>query len=136
MSAGQRVVADNNILISKLLFPHSIPGQAVYRITHQGQLLLSEAFLAELAAVLIRPKFDRYITLEDRKAFLRGLDSLGERVSITYTVHACRDPKDNMILELAVNGRADLIVTGDADLLSLGKFHGISILSPAAYLAS
>lgn len=136
MERKQRVVADNNVLISRLLFPNSIPGQALYRITHEGQLLLSEPFLAELAAVLIRPKFDRYLTLDERKAFLRSLDTIGERIPITYTVHACRDPKDNMILELAINGRADMIVTGDDDLLSLGTFQGIAFLTPAAYLTS
>ncbi len=136
MESKQRVVADNNVLISRLLFPGSIPGKAVYRITHEGQLLLSEAFLTELATVLFRPKLDRYLTLDERKAFLRSLDTIGERVPITYTVHACRDPKDNMILELAVNGRADMIVTGDDDLLSLSTFQGIPLLPAAAYLAS
>jgi len=72
--------------------------------------------------------------MEDRKAFLRGLDSLGERVPITYTVHACRDPNDNMILELAASGSADSIVTGDADLLSLKTFHAVAILTPDAYI--
>jgi predicted nucleic acid-binding protein len=55
-------------------------------------------------------------------------------IHTTYTVRACRDPKDNMILELAVNGGADLIVTGDQDLLSLRRFQEIPILSPAEYL--
>lgn len=134
MAARQRVVVDNNVLVSGLLFPNSTPGRALYKAPHNEEFLLSDALLTELATVLIRPKFDRYISMEDRKAFLRGLDSIGERVPITYTVHACRDPKDNMILELAINGGANSIVTGGADLLSLGTFQAVSILTPDAYI--
>jgi predicted nucleic acid-binding protein len=50
-------------------------------------------------------------------------------------VRACRDPSDDKFLEVAVNGRADLIITGDRDLLELDPFMGIAILTPAAYLA-
>jgi predicted nucleic acid-binding protein len=50
-------------------------------------------------------------------------------------VHACRDPRDDKFLEVAVNGRADLIITGDRDLLALHSFMGVAIISPAAYLS-
>ncbi|MEO7271642.1 MAG: putative toxin-antitoxin system toxin component, PIN family, partial [Vicinamibacterales bacterium] len=53
---------------------------------------------------------------------------------VVQHVRACRDPKDDKFLELAVNGGASVIVTGDADLLSLHPFRGIDILPPAAYL--
>jgi predicted nucleic acid-binding protein len=49
-------------------------------------------------------------------------------------IRACRDPRDDKFLEVAVNGRADAIVTGDQDLLVLNPFQGIPILSPAGYL--
>jgi predicted nucleic acid-binding protein len=54
-------------------------------------------------------------------------------VPITERVTGCRDPKDDKFLELAVNGRADLIVSGDADLLVPDVFRGIPIISPAAF---
>jgi PIN domain len=72
----------------------------------------------ELAEILARPKFDPY-----------------ERIPITHVVRACRDPKDDKFLELAVNGAAQLIITGDADLPALHLFRGIDILAPAHYLA-
>ena len=58
-----------------------------------------------------------------------------DTVEIVARVQACRDPRDDKFLDVAVNGRADVIVTGDADLLALNPFRGIAILTPAAYLA-
>jgi predicted nucleic acid-binding protein len=57
-------------------------------------------------------------------------------VPILHQVRACRDPKDDMLLELAVSGDAHLVVTGDADLLEMSVFRGVRILTPAAYLRS
>ena len=99
-----------------------------------GPLLVSDATPAELNAVLSRAKFDPYVTILDRQEFIRFLDRVAERIPIIYTVHACRDPKDNMILEVAVNGRAELIVTGDRDLLALGACQSIPIITPANYI--
>ena len=56
-------------------------------------------------------------------------------VAITTTIRECRDSKDNMMVELAVSGGADLILTGDQDLLALHPFRGIAILNPTQYLA-
>jgi putative PIN family toxin of toxin-antitoxin system len=129
-----RLVVDNNALISRLLLPASIPGQAVRKAVHTGQLLISEAILEELADVLSRPKFDRYVSIADRQEFIRLLGCVAEMVPITYTIRVCRDPKDDKILEAAVNGSADIILTGDRDLLALHPFHDIAILSPSSYL--
>ena len=56
-------------------------------------------------------------------------------VTIVERIAACRDPTDDKFLELAVNGRADLIVSGDADLLVLDTFRGIPIITPAVMAA-
>ena len=61
---------------------------------------------------------------------------LAEEVAITESVGACRDPKDDKFLELAVSGRADYLVTGDLDLLVLDPFRGVRILTPADFLAA
>ena len=134
MTTSQRIVLDNNVLVSRLLLPKSVPGQAVRKAVDTGQLFVSDATLTELAAVLSRPKFNPYVSISDRQEFLRLLGRVAERVPITYIVHACRDPKDNMILELAVNGSADLIVTGDQDLLVLDTFQSIPIITPVSYI--
>ena len=130
----ERVVLDNNLLISGLLLPASVPGQVFHRVLKSREILISEATLNELADVLSRPKFDRYITIKDRQEFLRLLNRVANIVPISYTIRACRDPKDDMLLEVAVNGEAQAMVTGDRDLLSLNPFHGIPIVTPAKYI--
>lgn len=135
MSEALRVVCDTNTLISYLLLPNSVSSIAVRKAFERGVLLVSESTLNELADVLSRPKFDRYISLEDRQAFFRLFSRMYERVNIVYPVNACRDPKDNQFLEVAVNGGASMIITDDADLLVLHPFQGISILTAAQFNA-
>lgn len=135
MTRSQRIVLDTNALVSRLLFPASVPGLVVDRALAEGHLLISEAVMEELTDVLSRPKFDRYIDISDRQGFLRRLARMAEWVPIVQVIRACRDPRDDKFLELAINGEADLIVTGDADLLALHPFRRIPILAPAAYLA-
>ncbi|MFQ5953732.1 MAG: putative toxin-antitoxin system toxin component, PIN family [Kiloniellales bacterium] len=135
MRVRERVVLDTNVLVSRLLLPGSIPGRAVRRAADEAQLLVSEATLEELVDVLAKPKFDPYVTIEERQGFVRLLGRIAEMVPINYTVQECRDPRDDKFLEVAVNGEADLIVTGDDDLLALDPFRGIRIRTPAAYLA-
>jgi putative PIN family toxin of toxin-antitoxin system len=129
-----RIVVDTNCLISRLLLPESVPGEAVRKAVNTGVLLVSEPTMHELADVLGRPKFDRYVSLENRQQFLRMLGRVSELVPIVNHVRECRDPKDDKFLEVALNGRADLIVTGDADLLRLYPWREILIISPADYL--
>lgn len=130
----ERVVVDTNVLVSQLVLPFSVPDEAVRKAVTSGRLLFSDSTLKELADVLSRPKFDRYVKSENRKQFLSGLCSLGEFVPIIQLVRECRDPKDDEFLEVALNGRADLILTGDADLLAMHPWRGVAILSPTDYL--
>jgi putative PIN family toxin of toxin-antitoxin system len=136
MSERRRIVVDTNTLVSRLLLPRSVPTQTVRRAADEGRLLVSEATLGELAEVLARAKFDPYVALEERREFLRLLGRIAELVPIRHRVRACRDPKDDRFLELAVNGKADLIVSGDRNPLDMGTFQGIPIVTAAAYLRS
>lgn len=135
MKARTRVVVDTNVLLSRLLVPGSVPAQAVRRAVDQGQILASEATLEELADVLSRPKFDRYLTVSERQQFLRLFMRIAQWVPILHPVQACRDPRDDKFPALAVNGEAGVIITGDQDLLVLDPFRDVRILEPAAYLA-
>jgi uncharacterized protein len=130
-----RVILDTNVLISRLLMPASTAGQAVRRVLDRVQPLVSEATLAELAHTLSKPKFDPYVSLDDRKEFFRLFARVAEWVSVTTTIRVCRDPKDNQFLELAVDGAATLLVTGDKDLLELAPFNTTAIMTPADVLA-
>ena len=125
-----RFVLDTNVLVSAVLFEHSKPAQVLFSVLGQGEILLSADLVNEIHEVIYRKKFDRYISNEQRDAFLTALVQTGILIEITETIYVCRDPKDNMVLELAVSGRADVIVSGDDDLLVLHPFRGISILAP------
>lgn len=129
-----RIVVDTNVFVSAVIFPLSIPRQAVNRVLEQGVLLFSEPTYEELIRVVRRSKLDGYVSQERRDAFLSQLGSVAEFVPIIRLVRECRDPKDDKFLEVALNGRADVIITGDADLLRMHPWRGIAILSPTKYL--
>jgi putative PIN family toxin of toxin-antitoxin system len=100
----------------------------------RGKILLSFSVLAELYDVLGRKQFRRYISEEEIRRFLAALTHEAEWVGINAQIVACRDPKDDKFLELAVSGQAEYIVTGDADLIALHPFRTIQILTPSAFL--
>jgi putative PIN family toxin of toxin-antitoxin system len=95
---------------------------------------VSEETLRELAETLSRSKFDPYVSRPDRQRFFELFARVAEWVPVTTTIRRCRDPKDDRFLELAVDGNADWIVTGDKDLLELSQFQSTSILTPSAAL--
>lgn len=96
-------------------------------------MLKSSATEQELLITLDRPRLAPLISASFREWVERAL-AAAERVEVTERVVACRDPKDDKFLELGVNGGADLIVSGDADLLELHPFRGIPIVTPADFL--
>jgi len=131
---NNRFVVDNNILVSALLVKNSIPFQVIQKIEELGIILYSEATLLELNQVLNRKKFAKYFTLEEKQAFLVKLIEKSELVEIEEVITACRDPKDDKFLELAVSGKADFMITGDRDLLVLNPFRNIAIITTNEFL--
>jgi putative PIN family toxin of toxin-antitoxin system len=129
-----RCVLDTNIFVSALLMPGSKPRLAIDRARQQGSILLSFDTLTELSEVLSRKQFRRYLDEEDMRRFLAALTQEAHWVEVDAQISACRDPKDDKFLALAVRGHATHIITGDADLLALHPFRGIQILSPTAFL--
>ena len=129
-----RFVLDTNLIVSAALFKQSVARQAFEKVLTTGDILLSDALQAEVSEVLLRNKFDRYVSLETRLRFLSSFISLSTVVEISERIQVCRDPKDDMVLETAVNGQATTIITGDQDLLVLHPFRQIAVLSPRAFL--
>ncbi len=129
-----RIVIDTNVFISALLIKKSVPFKVVNIAFKQGIILYSDATFTELQQVLSRRKFNKYLTSEERNIFLFKLANESESVDIKEEIKACRDAKDDKFLELAVNGHADLIVTGDADLLALNPFREIEIITPSFFI--
>ncbi|HEY3158362.1 MAG TPA: putative toxin-antitoxin system toxin component, PIN family, partial [Vicinamibacterales bacterium] len=109
--------------------------QAVEKAVTKAQLVATMETLRELIQKLHSSKFDPYVRRERRDALLERVASLVEIIDVLQPIRASRDPKDDKFLEAAVNGRADVIVTGDKDLLDLNPFRGIAIVTPADYLA-
>lgn len=130
-----RGVLDTNVLVSALLMGGA-PRSALDTVLDNGVVLVSTATLLELADVLGRPKFDKYLTEDERMRFLVGLLKQAEMVDITEAIEACRDPRDNKFLELAVCGRADVLISGDEDLLVLDPFRNVTIVTPQEFSAN
>lgn len=134
MITKNRFLIDTNIMISQLFWPTSTPGRAFRKAVSVGKLLISEEVLQELIEVLGRKKFAPYLTVEDRQNFLHHLSFIVEIVPQVISIKACRDPKDDKFLSLAMSGNANVLLTGDNDLLALDPFGDVRILTCSAYL--
>lgn len=132
-----RAVVDTNILIRALIKPQGTVGPVLVRLRDGDYTLLyAEPLLDELLAKLALPRIrDKYhLSNEDVETVLALILLRGELAVPQRRITACRDPKDNVVLEVAVAGEADYIVTGDNDLLILHPFEGIPIVGPAEFL--
>jgi putative PIN family toxin of toxin-antitoxin system len=131
----RRVVIDTNVVISAVLKETSLPALALHLAANRGRLLKSQRAEWELLDVLERPQLAPLIPHRGRE-WIRATLAAAELVTITEAIAACRDPDDDKFIELAVNGRADAIVTGDHDLLALNPFRDIPIMTPASFVQS
>ena len=129
-----RAVIDTNVLLSRLLW-RGAPYELLEQVRN-GELTLisSPALLAELADVISRPKFDA-ILVRSNTSRSRTLDELHQLVEVIepppLPQPVCRDADDDAVLAVAIAGQADLIVSGDDDLLSLKIYQDIPIVTPA-----
>ena len=134
MNFDSRVVLDTSTLVSALLKPRSVPAQALVCAREFFTLIVSAETRDELARVLARDYLERYRTAQDRETFFNEYALMVVEVDITEHVTACRDPKDDKFLSLAVSGGAAIIVSSDQDLLSMVQYCGIPILGPRAFV--
>jgi hypothetical protein len=115
-------VIDTNVLISAALFKTSLQDKVFDKAR------------SELKEVINRTKFDKYFKAGDRSKFLARFVAETKFINVTHRVSKCRDPKDDMFLELALSANANCIITGDPDLLALHPFENIPIISPKEFL--
>lgn len=99
-------------------------------------MLLSPATLEEVAEVLSREKFDRYVTVAEREEFLDAFVERATFIEPTEAIRMCRDATDDKFLELAVSGGATYLISGDKDLRSLHPFRGIAFVTAAEFLTA
>jgi putative PIN family toxin of toxin-antitoxin system len=132
-----RVVIDTNVLVSAIILPHSHVGPILIYLRRGAYIPLYHTdTLDELIRVLARPRIRTkyHITDNDTRTVVDLLLLRGELVDTIEQIVICRDPKDDVFLSVALAGQADVLVTGDSDLLSLNPFRGIPILTPAEFL--
>ena len=130
-----RSVLDCNAVIGAALSPSGITASAVKKAEQLHTLLASRETLEELSETIFKKKFDRYFSpIDARIEIINRYTKIIEWIVPSHKVSACRDPKDNKCLELALSGKANCIITGDPDLLVLNPFENISILLPKEFL--
>lgn len=128
-----KVVFDTNIFISALVFPGSLAEKAIFKIIEgEDILLISKQILQEILSVLSK-KFSG-----DKEAISRvavNLSEIAEMVNPTARIRVLKDEPDNRILECAVSGKADVVISGDKKMLKLKEYEGVKIISLKKYLS-
>ncbi len=127
-------VIDTNTLISAFLFKYSNPRKAFDRASETGKVSASLETYNEFREVLLRPKFEKYISTEKKLLVLKEFKELIVFSEVSEKIEVCRDPKDNKFLELAISANASCLITGDKDLLVLHPFRGIPILNAVDFI--
>ncbi len=113
------IVIDTNVLLSAALSPNGTARKALDKVYKEFKIAQSDETYQELNTRIYKPKFDKYISDEDRQDFLDIVKKYSQFIEIKSQINTCRDPDDNKLLELAKDANAEFLITGDQDLLSL-----------------
>ncbi len=130
------IVIDTNVLISAVLSSKGTPYQAFAQGIKSYILLQTKETYQELKTRIYKAKFDKYISNKRREDFLQIIKNKSQFIDTKCKVIICRDTDDNKFLELAIDGKAEFLITGDNDLLSLRniKQYQNLILSPKEFV--
>ena len=129
-----RVVVDTNLWISFMI------GKRLSRLltlfeNDSLELVTTSLLITEITSVSLRDKFRKYFPIEDAMLLLTWMSANATSVTITDIPVRCRDPKDDYLLELAVQAKAIYLVSGDSDLLDLGNIGDCRIMTVAQFEA-
>lgn len=128
MKTPCRIVIDTNLWIS-FLIGKTLSGLEEHISCQDVVIIFSEELFDELIEVVHRPKLRKYFSLEDIRELVALLEMKAIVVEVKEHVFECRDAKDNFLLDLCIAGKADYLVTGDADLLTLHPFRDTKIVT-------
>ena len=123
-----KCVNDTNVLISSAL-TKGAPFRIVEHLIKNNALIFSKETISELSSRITQPKFEKYVSAEDREAYVNNLILSADLVIIDNLIQGCRDRDDDKFLETAVKGDARFIISGDQDLLTMHQFEGIDIVT-------
>src|SRR6185312_15552056 len=129
-----KVIIDTNLWIAFLLTKDFSKLDKIIA-DKKVMLFFSEELVEEFLEVARRSKFRKYFAADDIEDLLLKIASRAKFINVTSSVTTCRDPKDNFLLSLAIDGQATHLITGDKDLLVLEKFAQTKILTITEYLA-
>jgi putative PIN family toxin of toxin-antitoxin system len=130
---SERVVIDTNIFIYFLISNSFQKFDKVLK-NRKVTLLFSEELLDEFMEVVSRPKFRKYFIKSEVDQLLNDLEHYSELIKVKSKVNICRDKKDNFLLSLCLDGKANYLITGDQDLLSLNRFKRTDIIKMTEFL--
>ena len=130
-----RIVIDTNLFISFLINKDLSKLDKII-IEGHTRLVLSVELLEEIFAVIKRPKFKSIITEGDIETLLLFFNKFGELVPVHSQLNESRDEKDNFLLNLAIDGKATHLLTGDGDLLELKKIGNTKIMKLKDFLST
>ena len=123
-----KCVVDTNVLISAAL-TKGAPFRIVEHLIKNNALIFSKETISDLSSRKTQLKFDKYVSAEDREAYVNNLILSADLVIIDNLIQGCRDRDDDKFLETAVKGDAQFIISGDQDLLTMHRFEGIDIVT-------
>jgi putative PIN family toxin of toxin-antitoxin system len=128
-----RVVIDTNIWISFLLSKRT-SGLDQFFLDQSITVVFSQELLDEFITVIRRPKLKKYFAIADIEALLFQINAYAEFIEVNSNVNLCRDIKDNFLLALAQDSKANYLITGDKDLLVLNKTNKTQIIPLTQFL--
>ena len=128
MKNSKRIIIDTNLWISHLI-SGSLGKLDDFIISGKVILIFSEELFTEFIEVVSRPKFKKYFSKKDIDNLQSLFDEYGEIIDVTTSIDLCRDSKDNFLLNLSIDAKADYLITGDKDLLVINEIKSCSILT-------
>ncbi len=124
----EKIIIDTNLWISFLI---SKKFNIILNLIENNnlKLLYSNQLIGEIARVSSAPKFNKYFDKDDIELIFEIFEEDGIKITTTSNISICRDIKDNFLLNLAVDGNADYLITGDKDLLILEQIENTKIIT-------
>jgi putative PIN family toxin of toxin-antitoxin system len=129
-----RIILDTNLWISFLITKNYSKLDSIL-FSRQCVLVFSIELLTEFIDVIKRPKFHKYASDSDIEDILKTIEDYAEYVEVKTSIDKCRDPKDNFLLSLSLDGKADYLLTGDAALLEIKKIGKTRIITISEFLS-